>query len=461
MTIRVPMLSRGIYSLLWRLCPLYRPAPPWDRQFIDENVRSTPVDAAATLQSLRERFPPDSLVVSGVAEVTVDGEIMPAKSLLQSGAPLVFLRPRSKETPVDVLSSAGCLSGRHLPVIAVLSDFRNRETLQAWHNDLLVAAGLQDAVLFRSLGFAATMTTGLYDFDRRQLGMLARHFGWTRSAWQDDVRRDVQDDGNLKSSESADGSGTSPAGGTGPPPPDATTDKRPMPEFCHAESEDQDGDPRNYPSLLLAGWSPSRLVLEEPAEFTAIAGRFRDVRDHLRMQGVELGVWRPRPAYLERLSFQLRFDPTAVSAAEMYAEIDERSFDLMFDSAPAHPPNPGPANFLEAQQRLRQALRAYARRGGDHEQLSRAFVDYEQRLEQEVIQPLYRASASPHKRNLQALLMHVSRLLHRLGPSMDEELAQIHPMDLLRSAEPIPRGKLQALSALVRDVIALCKGLRA
>jgi hypothetical protein len=237
-------------------------------------------------------------------------------------------------------------------------------------------------------------------------------------------------------------------------------DKTITQETSETERGDETDKDLAYPSLILVGWSPARLSLQDPPEATAVKTHFRAIRDHLDMDGIELGLWVPRQCFLERLRTRLEFALSAVSADEMFAELDEECLDLMFDSIPASPAPPPPPNYLEARQRLRKALRADPHRQCNRDKLTRAFLGYEERLEQELIQPLYRATAAPHKRNLQVAFMDLCRLFHRLTPFLDEGLAQTHPMDLLRSAESIPRARLMTLSTLVRDIVALSREMR-
>lgn len=90
----------------------------------------------------------------------------------------------------------------------------------------------------------------------------------------------------------------------------------------------------------------------------------------------------------------------------------------------------------------------------------RILSSYAARWAIELIQPLYKPTASAQKRNLQLTQMHLSRLLHRLAPLIDEGLAQTSLQDLLRSPEPLPQARVKTLSALVQNMITLSKELR-
>src|SRR5262249_40108403 len=158
---------------------------------------------------------------------------------------------------------------------------------------------------------------------------------------------------------------------------------------------------------------------------------------------MDVGVWVPSRRYLERLKFQLEFDPRRIEAAEMFTDIEEEAGDLMFDSPPPPPPPAQPANYLAAEQELRDALRHSSRGKAGPERRRHAREQFAVLLEKEVIRPLFRPTGSANARNLQVALMQSSRLLHRLGIAIDEGLTRRPVEALLRSAEPIPRGQLQ------------------
>jgi hypothetical protein len=202
------------------------------------------------------------------------------------------------------------------------------------------------------------------------------------------------------------------------------------------------------------------LRAEPPAQLAKIEDHLRLLQDKLDIEDMEVAVWSAGQDYLDRLGYQLRFFYGQISPSELLAEIDATARDALFVTPQPPPPRQPPADLTEAREELRAALRADSRLPASQKRLRQAQQDFDRRLEEELIQPLLRPTASPRKRNLQVALMHVSRLAHRLGPLMDEELAQISPLAVLRGADAIPKNQLNQLTALVRMLMALTRELQ-
>ena len=416
--IRAAVASRQIYELLYRFCPAYRLSGEWKKRSADADVRACPMDPGSLLKQLSQRFPKSALLRAGVAREGPEGSLQLAAALESKGAPLVFLRPGPKQMPVEVLTRHGCLSGKHLPLIASLSDHRTVEALNGEEGYLLVACSIEDVVVLRSLGIAATLTTGLDNLNAGQLFRLCEQLGWTIAGRHnaiglpgttqapESVREEAQADSascNMPLNQAADSQ------------QQTKTKKKPVRNWLaslRAEPSDQSAKP----SIILLGWSPATLLTEPPAQLEQIQAHLRTLQEDLDIDDMDVGVWCPSRHYIDRLRVQLRFNLWKPCAAEMFEEIDDFSKDAIAVLPPETPPTPPPTNFTEAAQRLRAALRADWRLPASHECLRQAHEAFDQRLEAEVIQPLFRPAAPPHKRNLQVALMEASRLLHRLGP---------------------------------------------
>jgi hypothetical protein len=481
--------SRQIYRTLLRRCSSYRFAGPWIRFTPEADVCACPTDPMGVLGELSEEFSSSALVRAGVATESSDGTLLPATALAEAGAPLVFLCPAPNEAPVEVLTSTGCLSGRHLPLSAAWSDHRFVEAL-TWRADMvLVAFSLDDVILFRSLGLPAALAAGLQHLTAYQLAQLSSLVGWKnpirKSAARNRSGEEPKEPNGRQRIETPPSEPVSSEGktasqtATAPQSADATV---PRTEAHTGKSHPSstkgtgltnalarwfrsldaaDADESVERALILVNWSPSQLVLTQPDQLPEIRARLRRIQDSLDIRRMEVGIWAPRPAYLDRLQLQLQVDPRLVSPEEMATEIDEGSGDIMSDS-PGEPPPPGPPpSFAETRQQLREILHASCGPLGGVERLSEAWQLFDRQLEEEIIQPLYRRKASATGRNLQMALMDASRLLHRLGLVIEGRLLPPAAMDaLLRGTTPLPKELLNQVSVLTRAVIALTKELR-
>jgi hypothetical protein len=460
-------VARQIYQRLFTLCGGYTLPEPWSHLLMDVDVRACPASFSKTLEQLAETFPAAALETSGVATRASDGALVPAAALSDPGTPIVFLRPRPDVFPVEVVTAAGCLCGRHLPATAILSDHRTLKSLIRRHGVLLVTFNIHDMLVLRGLGFAATLATGLECLGPKQLSKVRTHFGWTRRSPHPELdpycssqhQRAPQAEASPRSThhESQAEAKCAPASGgeTGHVGEALQFRLAALPAECGRHAEEEEHEKPESPSLIFVGWSPSELVVKRPPKLDEIKVHLRAIQDALHMEDMDIGVWVPERTYLERLRLQLSFHPREVSAEDLFADIEESAGDLMFDG-PEPPPSP-PTNYDDAQQALRHAFRAFARGKIDSVHLSQASDDFETWLQKEILEPLTRSACPPRKRNLRAVLLHLSRLVHRLGFSIDEGLAQMPAELLLRSPELISPSKLDQYCRLIDKLIAVSK----
>jgi len=470
-----------IYQALYDLCQPFHLPHPWHRLAADADVRAGPLDLAEAVAHLAQSFTPDDLVRKRVACTTSEGILAPAPAL-SAGGPLVFLRLKPQEAPVEILTASGCLSGRRLPVLAAFADYRTVAAIRARDDTLLVATTLEDVAVLRALGFAATLATGLAEINLRQLERLSRHFGWKdhprvvnfRDLFPDRdqdaadneppvARRGKAGPGGETGDEAAStpptaaGPRLSPSAAPSGPPP-APRDTPGRQSAGTAARVPGEPNPEYPPDLTLVGWSPSRLALERPTPLEAVVAHLRAIDRFHNVKELSVALWVPGTADVEKLRYMLQFDPGRVPAMEMFEDVAGHSLDALNDPA-MHS-----ANYDEARQKYRCALRAAtqdgAARGPSRKRVRRAARRFERELERQLLTPLLSPNASPRKRILQATLMEVSRLLHLQLPLAEAVFTDALLKELLGEGEPKYRGQLDPLSRLVRDVIALSREVR-
>jgi hypothetical protein len=438
----------AVYDALLRRCPPYRLPGVWADVEVDPAVRHAPEDPAAVIAELAERFPSTILTAAGVARTTADNGLAPSHAL-RTASPWLFLRPEPHRRPFAVVTPAGCLGGRDLPVLAALKDYATAEALAADpERQLWVAGSTADVAALRTAGLPAALALGLEDFGPRELTALCGAFGWRYPAKGRTVPESPGEP--LCPHEPR------PGGGAG------TAEAADAARSAHGPARSRRLDvsaaaDRDALALNLVAWSPARLALEPPAVLGAVRAHLRAVQDHLGVTDMQVGIWLPDAGFLERIAWQLRFDPQAVSAAAILADVERSVGDLLFDR-PAPPPEP--ATYLDAEDQLRLALGRQARGQCGAEEVRRAREQLQDRLDREVLRPLLQRTGSPTTRNLQVALRQVSRLFHGLGMTMDLSLSQRFSETLGGNGDPIPAGQLQQLTALAQTLMALTKGLR-
>jgi hypothetical protein len=401
---------KTIVEIHWRLLMASTPYPlpgAWAGLAGDSGVRMAPPDLAAWLEGLAADFPAVDLVAAGVAQSDANHVLTPSAAL-QAGTPLVFQCFRDGEVPLAVLTSSGMLSGNDLPIEAAFADAVTCIALRRVEK-LFVAFSLEDVAVLRALELPATTAFGLERLTPSTLDALCKKCGWTR--------------GLKKFPEIA-----------FTPTQSQATSSSPE-EF---ETEDVPS-PSSLP-IVLVGWSPAALQLAEPAGMKPVIDELCRLKEHLDLEDMDIAVWSPTAAFLERLSFRLQFG--AVTAEEMLQSLYISCFNALFFFGEPLPAPAPPGDLVTATEEYRKAVRKA--RGASTEQVQRAQDAFHKRLE-DLLEPLQRGSDGPLDRNLKATLVAVSRSLHSLTPLIDVGLT--------------PNGA-QDLKKYVDMVLALTKELR-
>lgn len=172
-------------------------------------------------------------------------------------------------------------------------------------------------------------------------------------------------------------------------------------------------------AVVLVAWSPSVLTADRPAALEPVQSHLRRLHKHLRLEGMEVGLWESTPAYLERLDFQLHVAPWAVSAADVLAELEQSCLDALSEHPVAAAAAP-PADYAEAARAIREAWRAHDGRSAGLNRVRRAQDQLEELLERDLLEP----AASPVDRIRQAVLMQCLRQLHGASLSLGTLAAQ-------------------------------------
>lgn len=105
------------------------------------------LDPRETLAALRAAFDLPLLQAAGVIDRLPDGEVRLHPTLCDPVGALIALRTNPAEAPFEVLTAAGCVSRRTLPLLATRDDART--AAQAQQTGHLFASRIQDVALCR------------------------------------------------------------------------------------------------------------------------------------------------------------------------------------------------------------------------------------------------------------------------------------------------------------------------
>jgi hypothetical protein len=166
----------GVYQRLFARCPSLCFPEPWSFVGPSGECRGCVVDPAETVAVLRSEFDLPILQAAGVIDRSADGNVCLQPQLCDPAGAIIALRAEGAEAPFELLTAAGGLSRRTLPLLAALDDARMAHQAQQTGH-LFASFQIQEVALLRALGFPATLCTGLQTLSFEQLRSLDDLFG--------------------------------------------------------------------------------------------------------------------------------------------------------------------------------------------------------------------------------------------------------------------------------------------
>jgi hypothetical protein len=381
-------------------------------------------DPVAALAQLRERFPAEQLLASGVAR-QAEADLVMSPLLSAEDRGFVVLRTLNGAA-FDIMTAAGCVSGAP-PVLKVLHDrIFKQGAIRSPHRLLYATLSMVDTVLLRSLGVAAASAAQLQSLSLGQLQRLLVLVGG--SARGDIPKQDVQ------------------------LPTDEPEDRR----TNHMGSPDD--EPAEFQLALLAG-SVSAMTAEVPPGLAAVARHLANAERHIGFSWDGIRVWHPTPQILANLRYRRRL--RSLAALRQFFARHPAQYPLQaFERAgPPVMPTPTPAEtyfkLLEQQQSRRTD--PYNFKDILHDPQT-ARQPYDTFVDQHFVRPLIdRAmeSPDPEDRALYMEMAGLARLHHRIMPAIfdlqcrsakevRENEGQILPKEAFRQLDYLD-GRLQKL----------------
>jgi hypothetical protein len=166
-----------IYSAVIRHCPSYTCDGAWHKLTPPTGIRRAPLDAEALAAHLQKGFSPSDLLESGVVKEGSNGNLQLNPLLAGDGTVVIPLHETAASPPFDLMTGGGCVSGRELPVLAVMRDARMLKMIeQTEENILCVAMSAADAAILLSLNIPATVATGFAELNLEGFWQLRTRF---------------------------------------------------------------------------------------------------------------------------------------------------------------------------------------------------------------------------------------------------------------------------------------------
>src|SRR5439155_940334 len=160
MGLEPPLPLAPVYEQLIAGCPVLSFPERWNFVPPNADCRGAVSDPPGTLAALRADWGTPALEAAGVIQRLPDGELRLHPGLCDPRAVIVALRPSPAMPPFELLTAAGCLSGRTLPLLASLRDSVTEWGRKKIHTVFAVSQ-IEDVALLRALGVPATLSSGL------------------------------------------------------------------------------------------------------------------------------------------------------------------------------------------------------------------------------------------------------------------------------------------------------------
>ena len=145
------------------LCTPFQFAPPYEEFTADPDSYRGPKDPQSVLKKLLKIHNLEDLIAAGLASLDAAGQPQLRDCLNAAKIPLIVLRHVDSGVPQNLVTPQGCLNGDSCALFHVLNDRFSVNALKVEHNRLFMTGGVEDAVILRSLGWAAMPIMGFED----------------------------------------------------------------------------------------------------------------------------------------------------------------------------------------------------------------------------------------------------------------------------------------------------------
>ncbi|MEI8374220.1 MAG: hypothetical protein WCJ35_15465 [Planctomycetota bacterium] len=348
----------SIYGQTLSQCPKYDHDGLWKTSPVPGNIRRPPQDPAAVLADLQARYSDAALQESGVATMGPDGDVQLDPALCDANTAIIALRKTPQQDPYDLLTDRGGIANGEMPLCASLKDGQIKKMLKASDSVLYAACSSADAVALLSLGIPTTLINGMAQLSGNYLEDFFRCFKLGKSATQ---KHEI-----------------------------AVMDEEPPPH------------------VVVVGWSPATLSLEEPEDVVKIVSHFSGIERHLGICLENFSLWKPTQGELDGIVFRLEHtDRQAVKAA-----ISESLTSCRKSLVPPWTADDVPTDLATAIQRLHKLV-SCSNRSADDER--RAWKRVSQLIQSETTAPWFEqleGAEDAAERNLLMLGATTSQMSH-------------------------------------------------
>ncbi len=386
------------------LCSPFRFEAPWDCLSADPAAFRGPSSPPDALAHLAEHHAAEDLIASGLVQVGDNKALAIHPSLAEPDVVVLALRHSAFQRVMNLVTNNGCVHGSDLPLFASLHDDWTLNGIQ-WQKRtaLFLTSTLEDAILLRSMGMAASPVVGLERLGKKGVEQLCNFFGLTKSVTT--LERDAAYQSFIADEERRLSRSCSTS--------QRATSNSEQPRTCNKSTV-----AKHQFKLTLTNWSPTQLSLAIPEHIRSAKSHLAALLHFCQLSTSNTAEWLP-----EQKEFDgIRFAVTQREPDWIHDAVIESWFKSEYERAKhkAQQVSPPPPDMRDVLQRLykidplESGEKAISRQ-------KQAMLEYDQVVRQESIGGLLREAqntADPVKRTKLVQLAQ----LHEIAQELFSEL---------------------------------------
>lgn len=351
------------------LCTPFQLSGPWAFVHADAEAFRGPADPAAALATLVASYPDKPLLAAGIAQRNAAGSLQIHPFLSVPEAPIVALRESQQRHRNNLMTEQGCIRGFRYPLFAVLFDKHTYWAIEGGSDELILTDTLEDAIVLRSLGFAAAPIVGLSELDDYGVTLLGTLFGAKRRPSQHGMDRQCAPQRPTPQEQAA---------------AERIYEQRKFLVLpgCHRVGPDAE----NFVTLAIARWSPKSLSLAEPQSVRVALNYLNDVRRFLNVELFEVNHWTPTSHHLAGINFGVTNGEVGWVKSALFESFDQPNRDL----EQLMQADTSPRDLAVAIQKLQQAFFRDSGDSGSRKRCKAAVEAYRAVLERDLLGPMTR-----------------------------------------------------------------------
>lgn len=409
---------------------------------MDEDVHVSPSDPADAVNALRAEIPLEDLLDSGLLAEEEGGSVSLAPPLA-GGKSFIVLRDADTGQPFELLTRAGCLAADKLPVFEILRDGRTRQLLEQSSEKLFVAFDLEDVLMLRACGLAATLAVGLDDLPPACVEQFNESFGLKH------LRKELSPSHEQIPAASEAQAEAAPEEAGGDPTARSTSGSG------HVQAEPVRA------TLVLLGWAPAELSGEPPAQLPATIEHLQQLERYMDADLINIELWNMDEESVARLRFIAAYGNSTIFKNALHEEAEEIYDGIAGFGEESTSATEPPQDYTTALARLHESGLSQSGALGPNPYSSQSvWRDTRRLLDQQVVTPLRELALTTHNPLRRALLMgcaDFSHLFHMQSILIDEQLSRRIADRGLGKGVSLPKDQIRNLTAIADRLIGLAK----